>query len=529
MALLGERAAAVAEAAPPPPPANWQFAAKSAVRAAFGIVWAIDALMKWQPGFAAHYVGYLQNASQGQPGWLAPWFQFWLALVTPHVGAFVLATRLVETAIALGLLFGLARKPMYVLGAIFSLLIWSTADGFGGPYTSGATDVGPALVYVLVFFALILFSRQEGPTPYSVDYYLERRWPAWQRVAEWALARPVVGPLPRLSWRAQSAAIAAILVTIAVLSATLQSSLNVASATMDNAASAVSPLSLASGPVTQARDATLPPLLGTGNSVDVTLSATDTNVSIAAGVGYQAWTFGGTVPGPVLHVRQGQTVNVTFVNKGNMAHSIDLHAADVPPNIAYRDVQPGQSLQFSFVAQTPGAFLYHCGTAPVLQHLANGMYGAIIVDPAQPLPAAAASYVLVQGEWYTQQVQGPLMGLDFGKMMAATPDEVVFNGIANQYKDQPLTARAGQRVRLYVVDAGPSLPSAFHVVGAIFQSVYPDGDPAHALSGVSTYTVAPGEGVVFDLTIPDPGRYTFVDHAMRNMMLGAAGVLNVTP
>jgi nitrite reductase (NO-forming) len=310
---------------------------------------------------------------------------------------------------------------------------------------------------------------------------------------------------------------------------TLQSSLNVASATMDNAASAVSPLSLASGPVTQARDATLPPLLGTGNSVDVTLSATDTNVSIAAGVGYQAWTFGGTVPGPVLHVRQGQTVNVTFVNKGNMAHSIDLHAADVPPNIAYRDVQPGQSLQFSFVAQTPGAFLYHCGTAPVLQHLANGMYGAIIVDPAQPLPAAAASYVLVQGEWYTQQVQGPLMGLDFGKMMAATPDEVVFNGIANQYKDQPLTARAGQRVRLYVVDAGPSLPSAFHVVGAIFQSVYPDGDPAHALSGVSTYTVAPGEGVVFDLTIPDPGRYTFVDHAMRNMMLGAAGVLNVTP
>ena len=110
-----------------PPPANWQFAAKSAVRAAFGIIWAIDALMKWQPGFAAHYVGYLQNAGHGQPGWLAPWFQFWLALVTPHVGVFVLASRLVETAIALGLLFGLARKPVYVLGAFFSLLIWSTA------------------------------------------------------------------------------------------------------------------------------------------------------------------------------------------------------------------------------------------------------------------------------------------------------------------------------------------------------------------------------------------------------------------
>ncbi|MFI5268829.1 MAG: multicopper oxidase domain-containing protein, partial [Chloroflexota bacterium] len=486
MALLGEREAAVGEAASPSPPANWQFAAKSAVRAAFGIVWAIDALMKWEPGFAAHYVGYLQNASHGQPGWLAPWFQFWLAFVTPHAGIFVLATRLVETAIALGLLFGLVRKPVYVLGAIFSLLIWSTANGFGGPYTSGATDVGPALIYVLVFFALIVFSRQEGPSPYSVDYYLERRWPAWQRVAEWAPAQPAVGPLPRLSWRAQSTAIAAILVTIAVLSATLQSALNVAAATSSNAAAAVSPLSLATGPVAQARDAALPPLLGTGNSVAVTLKATDTTVAIAGGVSYQAWTFGGTAPGPILHVRQGQTVNVTFTNQGHMAHSIAFHAADVPPNIAYRDVQVGQSLQFSFIAQTPGVFLYHSGTAPVLEHMANGMYGAIVVDPAQPLPPAAASYVLVQGEWYTQQVQGPLMGLDFGKMMAATPDEVVFNGVANQYKDHPLAAKSGQRVRLYVVDAGPSLPSAFHVVGAIFQAVYPDGDPAHALSGCST-------------------------------------------
>jgi nitrite reductase (NO-forming) len=384
-------------------------------------------------------------------------------------------------------------------------------------------------VYVLVFFALIIFSRQEGPTPYSVDYYLERRWPSWQRAAEWSSPRSVVEPMPRLSWRAQSAAIAAILVTIAVLSATLQSTLNVAPATPDNAAAAVTPLSLVTGPVTQARDATLPPLLGTGNSVDVTLKATDTTVSIAGGVSYQAWTFGGMVPGPILHVRQGQTVNVTFVNDGHMAHSIDFHAADVPPNIAYRDVQVGQSLQFSFVAQTPGAFVYHCGTAPVLEHMANGMYGAIIVDPAQPLPPAAASYVLVQGEWYTQQAQGTLMAPNMDKMNSVTPDEVVFNGIANQYKDQPLAAKAGQRVRLYVVDAGPSLSSAFHVVGTIFQTVYPDGDPAHTLNGVSTYTVAPGEGVVFDLTIPQPGRYTFVDHAMRDMMLGAAGVLNVTP
>ena len=384
-------------------------------------------------------------------------------------------------------------------------------------------------MYVLVFVALILFSRQEGPTPYSVDYYLERRRPAWQRVAEWSSPRSAVAPLPRLSWRAQSAAITTILVTIAVLSATLQSTLNVAPATMANAAAAVSPLSLVTGPVTQARDASLPPLLGTGNSVNVTLTATDTTVSIASGVRYQAWTFGGTVPGPILHVRQGQTVNVTFVDHGHMAHSIDFHAADVPPNIAYRDVQVGQLLSSPSSPRPPAP-----SSTTAAPRRCSSIWRTACTAPSSLIRRSrchrrTASYVLVQGEWYTQQVQGPLMGLDFGKMMAATPDEVVFNGIANQYKDQPLAGKAGKRIRLYVVDAGPSLPSAFHVVGAIFQAVYPDGDPTHALSGVSTYSVAPGEGVIFDLTIPEPGRYTFVDHAMRNMMLGAAGVLNVTP
>jgi nitrite reductase (NO-forming) len=114
-------------------------------------------------------------------------------------------------------------------------------------------------------------------------------------------------------------------------------------------------------------------------------------------------------------------------------------------------------------------------------------------------------------------------------MQIAEPDEVVFNGVANQYKDHPLTAKANQRVRFYVVDAGPNLVSSFHVIGALFSQVYPDGDAAHALTGVQTYPVAPGQGVVFDLVIPQPGQYVFVDHAMRDVYLGAAGVLNVTP
>jgi nitrite reductase (NO-forming) len=509
---------------------NWPRAAKSGVRAAFGVIWAVDAMLKWQPAFVDHFAGYVQNASHGQPPWLGPWFDIWLALITPHVTVFAFATRLIETAIALGLLLGFARKVTYIVGVVFSLLIWSTAEGFGGPYTAGATNIGPALLYVLVFGALILFNWRDGPTPYSLDYYLERRWPSWQRVAEWAHVAHPLPDLPRLSWRAQGYAIVAIIATLAVLFASFQSALGAKTATPGNAAAAVSPLTLAApGAIPTARDATLPPLIGTGDEVALTIEATDTNVAIANGVQYQAWTFGGTVPGPVFHVRQGQKVDVTFVNKGMMQHSIDFHAAETPPNVAYKSIDPGQSLQFSFVANTPGAFVYHCGTPPVLGHMANGMFGAIIVDPTQPLPQAAASYVLVQSEWYTAQAHDKLMTADYDKMQALAPDEVVFNGVAYQYKDHPLAVKAGQRVRLYVVDAGPSLPSAFHVIGAMFEKVYQDADPKNALSGVSTFTIAPGQGVIVDLTIPAPGHYAFVDHSMRNMMVGAAGVLDVTP
>jgi nitrite reductase (NO-forming) len=136
-------------------------------------------------------------------------------------------------------------------------------------------------------------------------------------------------------------------------------------------------------------------------------------------------------------------VNVTFVNNGTMQHSIDFHAAQVAPDVAYRSINPGQKLEFSFVAATAGAFIYHCGTPPVLQHMANGMYGAIIVDPSEPLPAADVSYVLVQSEWYTAQEEGTLMVGDYDKMMSVRPDEVVFNGVAFQYNGQPLTAKVG--------------------------------------------------------------------------------------
>ena len=340
----------------------------------------------------------------------------------------------------------------------------------------------------------------------------------------WRAAAPAP---PRSSVAAQVTAIVGIALLVFFLIGGLQSTLHVAAPTPTAAAAAVSPLSLASKePINKARDARLPPVTS-GPSVDVTIESTDKTVSIANGVEYQAWTFGDEVPGPVIHVRQGQTINVTYINRGTMEHSLDFHAAITPPNLHYAELKPGEKLTYSFVANVPGAFVYHCGTPPVLLHMGNGMYGAIIVDPATPLPPASESYVIVQSEWYTQQISGKLMGPDFQKMKDERPDEVVFNGVAFQYKDHPLPATPGGLVRIYFVNAGPDLWSSFHVIGGIFDKVYPGGNAAEAISGVSTYTVGPGAGAIFDITLDQPGNYVFVDHDMAHAIIGAQGVLQV--
>ena len=513
-----------------PTPTPWPAIATTALRVAFGIIWALGAALTWSPDFAVHYVGYLHNAAHGQPAWLAGWFAMWIAVVTPHVTLFTWLTRILTSVIALALLLGLARRTIYVIGALLSVLIWSTAEGFGGPYTVGATNMGTAISYVLIFVALIGLDYRAGFIPYSLDYLIERRWPKWRLIAEWSRDTGPVQAHKVLPWRVQIPAILAIVILLAFLIGGMHSTLNVKSPSSTAAAAAVSPLALASNaPIATTRDARLPPLIGTGDSVDLHMTASDTKISIASGVDYQGWTFGGTVPGPIIHVRQGQTVNVTFTNNGMMQHSIDFHAAGTPPSVHFVEIQPGETIKFSFVARIPGAFLYHCGTPPVLLHIGNGMYGALIVDPVEPLPPADESYVIVQGEWYTQQVSGNLMGPDFEKMSQERPDEVVFNGAAFQYRDHPLPVTAGKRVRAYFVNAGPDLWSSFHVIGTVFDKVYPDGDSAHALSGVSTYSVSPGAGAVFDLVIPEPGKYPFVDHDMAHANIGAQGIFEVLP
>lgn len=265
-----------------------------------------------------------------------------------------------------------------------------------------------------------------------------------------------------------------------------------------------------------------------GTTVNLTLTVKEVLVAIAPGVAYHAWTFNGTVPGPVLRVRQGQFVHFTLINDGSMPHSIDFHAAQTPWSVNYQPIAPGKSFSFTWQANYPGVFMYHCGAPVTIYHMANGMYGSIIVDPASGW-APAREFVLVQSEFYTAQLSDGSYSVDPTKLEAGNPDYVTFNGYANQYKDSPLVAKAGQRIRLFLVNAGPTLFSAFHVIGAIFSDTYIDGNPANHLVGDQTVTIPPGGGVVVELTIPQAGLYPFVTHSFADVDKGAIGVLKITP
>lgn len=255
-------------------------------------------------------------------------------------------------------------------------------------------------------------------------------------------------------------------------------------------------------------------------------------IEIADGVKYEGWTFGGTVPGPVIRVRQGDLVKVVLVNQSNMGHSIDFHAARIPMNAAFRMVNPGDSLTFEFEARDPGVFMVHCGTPPVLMHIMQGMYLPIIVDPSAGWPGHAdKEFVVVQSEFYAAEPVAGFATMDFPAAMQARASYVVFNGRANQYKDHPLQVNEGDRVRLFVVNAGPSLNSDFHIVGAIFDRAYVDGNMQRPLEGVQTVVVPAGGGAVFETSFErgksGEGVYAFVTHSFADASKGAVGLIQV--
>jgi len=253
-------------------------------------------------------------------------------------------------------------------------------------------------------------------------------------------------------------------------------------------------------------------------SAHFTLIARMQTVVVAPNITFDAWTYNGTLPGPVIRVTQGQNVSITLVNEDIMGHSVDFHAAQVPWDVYYKTIPPNSTFTFSFIPKYPGVFMYHCGTPPVLQHISKGMYGIIIVDPVVPRPPAR-EFVIAQSEIYDS----------YEDALAVKPHFVVFNGYANRYSSAPLQVKAGELVRVYFVNEGPTLFSAFHVIGAIFDRVYPDGNPDNVLKGIQTWTVPPGGGAVFELTFPEPGQYPFVTHSFAYTGLGAVGLFNVSP
>ena len=255
----------------------------------------------------------------------------------------------------------------------------------------------------------------------------------------------------------------------------------------------------------------------------VHLDMTEKVVEIAPGKVVKVWTFGDSVPGPVIRARVGDMVKVTITNKTKMPHSIDLHAARVAPNKYFRDVLPGDSFSFEFRATTPGVFMYHCGTAPVVHHIANGMYGMIIVEPEGGLPEVDREFAIVQSDFYVSDTPG--QPADNAKLMSGIPDVVAFNGYAAQYKDNPIQVKKGEEIRVFLLAAGPNTWSAFHVVGTIFDRAYIDGiHPENLAIGNQTLNLSASQGAVAEFHLDQEGVYPFVTHDFTNAAKGAVGL-----
>lgn len=307
--------------------------------------------------------------------------------------------------------------------------------------------------------------------------------------------------------------------------------LGVAACGDDNGGDAAEPTAEApkpSGEVAQARDAVLPPV-PEQRTTDLRMEAVDAVHEVAAGVSYNAWTFDSMVPAPILHYRQGDTINFQLLNNGTLGHSMDFHAAHLDWEVNYRTINVGETIDFSWTADVPGVFMYHCGTPPVLHHIGNGMYGAVIVQPADGYPDQAdREYWLVQSEFYLEAIEGGGWTGSMEKMKQVRPDFLAWNGTAFQYRDHPLQAKVGERIRLYVMNAGPTLWSAFHVIGALFEVTYVNGHPRNPLFGLQTFSIGPGDGAVCDLVIRKPGKFPIVSHSFAYTELGVVGVLDVT-
>ena len=277
----------------------------------------------------------------------------------------------------------------------------------------------------------------------------------------------------------------------------------------------------------------------------VRLDTTHKIIEIAPGVKYSAWTFGDQVPGPTVRARVGDRIKFSMTNRSDepapgiqfvaapMMHSMDFHSAMVSPQDKYRSIAPGQTIEFEFVLNYPGIYMYHCGTPMILEHIASGMYGAMIVEPRNGYPTKAdREYVVVQSEFYAKapskkaKPAEAVYVLDSEKLRSAQPTHTVFNGVHNGMVNRPLAAKPGERVRLYVLNVGPSRTSSFHVVGAIFDRVWLEGNPDNQLRGAQTVLLGSSNSAIVEFYVPEQGSYIMVDHHFANASQGAIGLIS---
>ncbi|WP_336708589.1 multicopper oxidase domain-containing protein [Oerskovia sp. USHLN155] len=261
----------------------------------------------------------------------------------------------------------------------------------------------------------------------------------------------------------------------------------------------------------------------------VRMAVSEVVTEVAPGVMQRLWTFGGTAPGPTLRGKVGDRFEITLVNDGTIGHSIDFHAGALAPDEPMRTIAPGEELTYTFTATMSGVWMYHCSTMPMSAHIANGMFGAVVIDPPDLAPVDR-EYLLVQSEYYL----GPQGGeVDVDRLATGEPDVVAFNGYANQYDAAPLPARVGERVRVWVLPAGPNQGTSFHVVGGQFDTVYSEGAyrlrPGNAEAGGSQVLgLAVAQGGFVEMAFPEAGRYPFVSHVMIDAERGAHGLFAVT-
>ena len=271
------------------------------------------------------------------------------------------------------------------------------------------------------------------------------------------------------------------------------------------------------------------PALLEGDTHDIDLVIEEKLMTVADGFSQAVWTFGGSIPGPVIRVKLGDLVRIHLKNPATnkLPHSVDFHSSMVAWNDEMTSINPGEEKLYEYRALYAGVWMYHCGTAPALHHIANGMYGMMIVEPKGGLEKVDREFALVQSEWYLGP-QGEPASLTKASAAAPAPDFVMFNGVANQYLDNPIQIATGKRVRVFVLDAGPSIDSSFHIVGTIFDRVIKEGIELTVGNaggfGSQAVDLSPAQGAMVEFTMAEDGLYPIVTHAFNFVGRGALGL-----